>query len=105
MLIFGKRSLLSGLKVDVVDRQVRASLVGSLYSNPLSLVVGAICGAMVCLYAAMAARDFAMIVAASSLTVIAFVRILIMLAVRQIKRSNARTLELLFEAGAFAYAG
>jgi diguanylate cyclase (GGDEF)-like protein len=109
MLISRKRTLLSdlsGLRVhDVIDQQVRKTLVDSLYSNPLSMVVGAACGAVVCMYAALATRDSAMEIAASGVAVIAFIRMAIMVAVGRTKQANTRTLELLFEIGAFAYAG
>jgi diguanylate cyclase (GGDEF)-like protein len=106
MLIFGARALFSGLKGnDVVNQRVRKTLVDSLYSNPMSLVAGAVCGTAVCLSAALAADDVAMETAAWGIAVIAFIRIAITVAVRHIHPANTRNLELLFEVGAFAYAG
>jgi diguanylate cyclase (GGDEF)-like protein len=99
------RALYSAFQVnEVVDRQVRRTLVDSLYSNPLSLIIGAVCGTAVCLGAALLAGDPAMIVAASAVGVIALLRIVIIVAVRRLNRPNSRLLELLFEIGAFAYA-
>ena len=89
----------------MIDRQVRRTLVDSLYSNPLSLVIGAVCGSVVCVSAALVARDPAMMVIAWGVVVIAIFRMVIMVAVRQTSQAKTRTLELLFEAGAFAYAG
>ncbi|MEO7738702.1 MAG: EAL domain-containing protein [Novosphingobium sp.] len=71
----------------------------------MSLAIGAVCGILVSLAAALETRDFALEMAAAALAVIAFIRIAIMTAGNHTKRTNARTLELLFEFGAFAYAG
>jgi diguanylate cyclase (GGDEF)-like protein len=90
---------------NVVDQQVRRTLVDSLYTKPVSLVVGAITGAAICLYAAFATGDFAMDVIAAGVGLIALFRLALVVAVRHTRRTNARTLELLFEAGAFAYSG
>ena len=106
MLIFRKRSFLSGLTVnDVVDQQVRKTLVASLYTNPLSLVIGAICGSVVCVSAALVADDFEMKVMAGAVALIAFLRTAMALGFKNRPQANTRTLELLFEVGAFAYAG
>ena len=89
----------------MIDRQVRRTLVDSLYSNPLSLVIGAVCGSLVCLSAAYVARDATMMTVAWGVAVIALFRTVMMVAVRHSSQAKTRTLELLFEVGAFAYAG
>ena len=89
----------------MVDQQVRKTLVDSLYTNPMSLIAGAVCGMLVCLDAALITGDLAMITAAWGLVAIGLVRIAFTVSVRYIKDAKARTLELLFEAGAFAFAG
>lgn len=106
MLIFGVRALSARFKVNsVVDQQVRKTLVDTLYSNPLSLVIGAVCGTVVCIYAAITTGDFALELAAWGVGLIGLIRTAIMMAVRHTKGAKTRTLELLFEVGAFAYAG
>jgi diguanylate cyclase (GGDEF)-like protein len=103
-LILRARALFLGPKGNgEVDQQVRKTLVDSLYSNPMNLVIGAVCGAGVCLAAAWATDDGAMELAAWGVSVIAILRIAIMVAVRHTSQANTRALELLFEAGAFAY--
>ena len=106
MQIFGLKSLFPGLKVSsAIDQKVRKTLVASLYTNPFSLIVGAVTGILVCLSAALATEDPAIIATGLALAGIAAARIMIALAFRYIKQANTRTLELLFEFGAFAYAG
>ncbi|MCW1430012.1 putative bifunctional diguanylate cyclase/phosphodiesterase [Novosphingobium sp. JCM 18896] len=106
MPILRARALFSGLGVkSSIDQQVRKTLVASLYSNPLSLVIGAICGSVVCLAAALATGDFAMKVTAWCVAIIAVVRTIVLVAAKRFKRASAHSLELHFELGAFAYAG
>jgi diguanylate cyclase (GGDEF)-like protein len=106
MLIFGVRALSSRFKANsVIDQQVRKTLVDTLYSNPLSLVIGAVCGVLVCMDVAVTTGDKAMIMAAWALTAVAIARIALMVVVKHIRYTSARTLELLYEVGAFAYAG
>lgn len=88
-----------------VDIRLRKTLVDSLYSNGLSLVIGAVAASGVCLAAALTAGDPLLIAAAVCVAGTALVRTLLVFAIRQLPRSNTRTLELLFEAGAFAFAG
>ncbi len=71
----------------------------------MSLVIGAVCGVLVCLEAALTAGDSLMIAVAWGLSAIALARIVIIFIARHRQNSNARKLELLFEAGAFAFAG
>jgi diguanylate cyclase (GGDEF)-like protein len=104
--ILAVRSLFSSpMTNDVVDRQVRKTLVHSLYSNPSTLFIGALCGTLVCIAAALAANDFAMEVVAVGVGLIALLRSAMMMAVKYTRHATTRTLELLFEVGAFAYAG
>jgi diguanylate cyclase (GGDEF)-like protein len=79
--------------------------VDSLYSNPFSLIVGAVCGIFVCLKAAMATHDAAIVTTAWAVTGVATARIIFVSAVRYFRNATSRTLELLHELGAFGYAG
>lgn len=106
MHISGLKLLFPSLKVSsAVDQAVRKTLVDSLYSNPFGLLVGAVCGILVCLSAALATENSIMIATGFVLVGIASVRIATTLSFRYIKKANTRTLELLYEFGAFAYAG
>ena len=70
----------------------------------MSLFIGALCGGVVCVSAALAADDPALNIVASGVVLIAIFRTTLMVAVRHMRKANTRTLELLFEVGALAYA-
>ncbi|MFU7529658.1 putative bifunctional diguanylate cyclase/phosphodiesterase [Qipengyuania sp. ASV99] len=89
---------------DEVDQQVRETLVGLLYSNPLSLLIGAVCGGGLCIAAALTTGDSLLIAAAWTVGVIALIRIAILVAVKQFGMANSVASEIVFEIGAFAYA-
>ncbi|MEM1052547.1 MAG: EAL domain-containing protein [Pseudomonadota bacterium] len=76
----------------------------SLYSNPLSLVIGAFTGVVISVYTAFSVNDPAIHNVAFALTAVVAFRIAVIVAHRFLSREDSRTLELLFEAGAFAYA-
>ena len=104
--IFKARNLFSGLKGrDAVDSQVRKTLVDSLYSNPLSLLIGAVAGSGICIAAALTTDSSALQMAAWSVGVVAVLRVALLVAVKRTGRDNTRAIEILFELGAFAYAG
>ena len=88
-----------------VNQQVRRTLVDSLYTKPTSLVLGAVTGAVVCLCAAFATGNSTMHGVATGVGLIALFRVVLVVAVRHAWRTRTQTLELLFECGAFAYAG
>ncbi len=89
---------------DALDDRVRRILVDSLYTQPASLAIGAMCGMATGVVAAQAANDSHITAAAIALSVIGVVRLLIAHALPHFKERTARQLELLFEIGAFSYA-
>ena len=106
MPILRARALFSGLGVkNSIDLQVRKTLVASLYSNPMSLVIGAVCGGVICLAAALAADDRVLAIAGWCVALIAVVRTIGVVVVKRFKSATVHSLELHFELGAFAYAG
>lgn len=106
ILIFGSGKIFKGVKPSsVIDQRLRRTLVDSLYSNPMSLLIGALCGVLVCVYTAYVSDDQALQIVAWVLAGVAFMRVAVMVAVRNVLRAKSSTLELLFEFGAFAYAG
>ncbi|WP_298304315.1 EAL domain-containing protein [uncultured Erythrobacter sp.] len=76
----------------------------SLYSNPLSLVIGAVTGVVISFYVAFSAQEPALEAVAVALAAVVAFRFAIVVAHRFSNRDETRTLELLFEIGAFAYA-
>ena len=106
MPILRARALFSSLGVkSSIDQQVRKTLVASLYSNPMSLVIGAVCGGVICLAAALAADDRVLAIAGWCVALIAVVRTIGVVVVKRFKSATVHSLELHFELGAFAYAG
>ncbi|MEJ5978333.1 EAL domain-containing protein [Novosphingobium sp. PS1R-30] len=71
----------------------------------MSLVIGAVCGSVICLAAALSTDDLAMEITAWCVAVIAAIRTVIVVAAKRFKRATSNALELHFELGAFAYAG
>ena len=58
ILIFGSGKIFKGAKpTSVIDQRLRRTLVDSLYSNPMSLLIGALCGVLVCAYTAYVSDD------------------------------------------------
>ncbi len=89
---------------DALDDRVRRILVDTLYTQPASLAIGAMCGIATGVVAAQAANDSHITAAAIALSVIGVCRVLIAHAMPRFKERNARQLELLFQIGAFSYA-
>ncbi len=96
------RRLLGG---DAIDDRVRGMMVETLYSQPSSLVIGAICGITTSGIGAYISGDPLLISGCLVLTLIAIGRVAnaIWLA-RDRKARDTRRLELLYEIGAFSYA-
>ena len=88
-----------------IDTKVRKTLVDSLYSNPMSLIIGAVAATGVCMTAALTVGDKLLIIAASVVAAVAFMRTALVFVIHSLPRWNTRTLELMFETGAFAFAG
>ncbi len=105
MHILGSRSFFKGETPNsVIDARVRKTLVDSLYSNPMSLIIGAVAATGVCMTAALTVGDTWLIIAASVVGAIALMRTGLVFAIHYLPRWNTRTLELMFEVGAFAFA-
>ncbi|MEO1222002.1 MAG: GGDEF-domain containing protein, partial [Pseudomonadota bacterium] len=79
-------------------------MVESLYANPLSLLIGAVCGSGICFAAALTTGDPWLKIAAGAVTAVALVRVVLFLTYRNNQRSSTTRIELLFELGAFTYA-
>jgi diguanylate cyclase (GGDEF)-like protein len=89
---------------DAVSDRVRRSLVETLYTQPLSMALGALCGITAAGTSAWVSGERDLWVAATLLTLIAAIRI--SMAVWLSKRpdpTKARRDELLYEVGAFSY--
>ncbi len=78
--------------------------MASLYSNPLSLLIGAFVGSGICIAAALTTGNETLIGAGWVVCIIAFVRVTMLVGVKYIRRYNSRIIEIIFEIGAFAYA-
>ena len=96
----------AGIKPNsVIDVRVRKTLVDSLYSNPMSLVIGAVAATGVCMAAALTVDNAWLLAAAYCVGAIALTRTALVFATYYLPSSNTNTLQLLFEIGAFAFAG
>ena len=91
---------------DALDDRVRRRLVASLYTQPASLALGAICGVTAAGVVAYKSGDPFIIAASVLLTLVALLRVIT--ATRLGDDSEApdtKRLELVYEVGAFSYAG
>ncbi|HYD24016.1 MAG TPA: EAL domain-containing protein [Croceibacterium sp.] len=82
---------------------MRAKLVQTLYTQPASLAIGALCGIAVAACAAIVTGNPWVQLAALALTVVGLARIALAAGLSP-KHHSARSLELIYEAGAFSYA-
>ena len=93
------------LGTNALDDRVRQKLVGSLYSQPTSLAIGALCGVATAYTAAWASGNSALWNTAIALTIVGIVRVIAAhWLTRNIGRVGARRLEIFYEIGAFAFA-
>ncbi|MFT4027300.1 MAG: EAL domain-containing protein, partial [Novosphingobium sp.] len=88
---------------NAIDDKVRRTLVDTLYSQPGSLAIGAACGILTSLVAAHEARNGLISITAYVLTSIALVRVGMAVLLPKLTFKDARTLEILYETGAFSY--
>ncbi len=88
---------------DERDERVRRKLVETLYTQPTSLALGALCGISVAITCAWLTDNRSVIAAAVGLIAVAVVRVALAFVLSP-KRHSARLLERFYEAGAFAYA-
>jgi diguanylate cyclase (GGDEF)-like protein len=90
---------------DALDDRVRRKLVETLYTHPMSLLMGALCGIAASWTAAIISRDFWVTVCAVALTFVAIARVSLAYWIAYRPRTrDALTLELVYEIGAFSYA-
>lgn len=90
---------------DPLNDRVRHALVSTLYTSPLSLTLGALCGALACLYIAFSADNIPISIGTGILTCVVVFRIIAAYIFDATMRDEgSRNLELLYEAGAWAYA-
>jgi hypothetical protein len=84
---------------------VRAKLVETLYTQPISLLIGALCGVAACGTAAFISGDWMIIAGATMLTLVGIARVTLAYWIAyQPRARDALLLERLYEAGAFSYA-
>jgi diguanylate cyclase (GGDEF)-like protein len=89
-----------------LDIRLRAKLVASLYTRPISLFLGAICGIFSSTAAALSSDEPALTWAAVILAAVGLWRSGIAVYFgRDAEKRDARKLEILYEIGAFAFAG
>jgi len=87
------------------DANVRRILIETLYTHPSGVLIGATCGLLAAWCTAFYVNDPSVTVAVKILTAIAVVRVVMAYTLTRLKNFETRTLELLFEIGAFSYAG
>ena len=85
------------------DQLVRRKLVGSLYSQPTSLAVGALAGIATAITAALVSGNRTIELFAGVLTFVAVARVVAALWLSRDTRTDERILELAFEIGALSY--
>lgn len=89
---------------DALDDRVRRKLVSSLYAQPASLAIGALCGVAATGVVAFVSGNEFIIAATILLTLIAILRIATATRLGpESEHRDTRRLELLYEAGAFSY--
>ncbi len=102
---FGLRHFAGFLAHDPRNEQVRAKLVDTLYSDPSTMLLGALCGIAASLTAALATQDPQLIAGAVAMVLIGLWRVLLAYRIAYAPRPRcARRLELLYETGAFSWA-
>lgn len=90
---------------DALDDRVRRKLVTSLYTQPSSLAIGALCGISAAVTVAVMSGNTAIMIGTLLLTLVGVFRVAV--AARfgpESDRRDARLLELLYETGAFSFA-
>ena len=88
---------------DALDDRVRRILVDSLYTQPTSLALAAMCGVGTSAITAYIAQNPLITATSLALALVACVRVLMAFAVCHIQTSNPQRLEALYELGAFSY--
>ncbi|RKF21909.1 EAL domain-containing protein [Altericroceibacterium spongiae] len=90
---------------DERNERVRHKLVETLYTQPVSLALGAFCGVCASLTAVYVTRSIPLAAASAMLALIGIMRVLMATHVARFNLDrDAKTLELLYEIGAFSFA-
>lgn len=99
-------NMLGGMfSADERDERVRHKLVESLYTQPMSLALGAFCGVCASLTAVYVTRSVPLAAASAMLALVGIIRVLMASHVaRYDLERDAKSLELLYQAGAFSFA-
>ncbi len=90
-------------RTNAIDDRVRKTLVATLYTQPVSLAIGAAAGILTSLVAASYAQRSEITNAAIALTIVALVRVVMAFVLPRLGNRDTRKLELLYELGAFSY--
>ena len=100
-----RRIAAKGQGADALSARVRRILVETLYTQPTSLAVGAITGVASSATAAWITQNSLLLVSSLVLTIIAITRVTAAIRLSPERReTSTRTLELIYELGAFSYA-
>jgi diguanylate cyclase (GGDEF)-like protein len=86
------------------DANVRRILIETLYTHPSGVLIGALCGLLAAWCTALYVHQPSVTISVTILTAIAIVRVAMAYTLPRLKDFDTRTLELLFEIGAFSYA-
>ena len=90
---------------DALDDRVRRKLVTSLYSQPASLALGALCGIASAWVVAYYSQNFFIVAASVLLTAVAILRVVTATRLGpDSEHRDTKRLEMVYEAGAFSYA-
>ena len=87
------------------DDHVRQILIESLYAQPSGVLIAALCGILTAWGAAYQDEGHRLTVSAAILTGIAVSRVVMAYLLPRLKQFDTKALELLYELGAFSYAG
>ncbi|MEL7686499.1 EAL domain-containing protein [Citromicrobium bathyomarinum] len=94
--------LLSG---DEISERVRRTLVSTLYTQPISLAVGALNGMVAAVVTAFYVPEPVILVCVIAFSLVAVARVVAAKMMARSKSATTRFLEIVFEVGAFVYAG
>ncbi|WP_233453879.1 putative bifunctional diguanylate cyclase/phosphodiesterase [Tsuneonella flava] len=88
-----------------LDQRVRRTLVHSLYAQPVSLALGALCGIVSTGFSAFITGSTALYALSATLCIVAIARVTLSLILAERQRDTSTyTLEVIYEIGAFSYA-
>jgi len=90
-------------RTNALDDRVRKILVDSLYTQPASLTIAAVCSSITSLITAYVAQRTEITANAILVAVIAAIRVTLAYTLPRMKNRDPRRLELLYEIGAFAF--